>query len=271
MGWLRNWRSGSAALAVPTFGGLADNDPNSRMEALEGLLCLCLGPRKEAYGGTATELERTPLPAPLRRFYAIAGRWPSPYPDRAPILFESPDESLFYAGIANAHLAALDQLKTTRDGRLALFSEQSGNWTAETETEGSDPPVWLRGTLGSGRLADPLKSQETLSGWVVTHTLTVIAWEAANSCLCATAPHNRPPDRVRMARTGLSEWFNGHARDTHMLWTSHLEPEELSGKLYLLPSFVLVHKSGSFLRLAALTTDAARELRRHAAAGDILE
>jgi hypothetical protein len=51
---------------------------DERMAELERFIEWWYGPRKPEYGTPADELYD--LPAPLRRFYAFAGRWPSPDP-----------------------------------------------------------------------------------------------------------------------------------------------------------------------------------------------
>src|SRR3712207_6894746 len=50
----------------------------SRMDELERFIRFWLGPRKAGYGEPKKALDRDPLPEPLRRLYAFAGRWPPP-------------------------------------------------------------------------------------------------------------------------------------------------------------------------------------------------
>jgi hypothetical protein len=57
------------------FRFLEAKDANERMDELERFLTFWYGPRRPEYGEANESLRRFPLPEPLRRFYAFAGRW----------------------------------------------------------------------------------------------------------------------------------------------------------------------------------------------------
>src|SRR5262245_50289124 len=63
---------------MPRF--LAVATARERMDELERFLTFWYGSRKDKYSEPPSRLQALPLPYPLRRFHAFAGRWPSPDP-----------------------------------------------------------------------------------------------------------------------------------------------------------------------------------------------
>ena len=249
--------------AKTRFAALQSEDVGVRIHGLEEFLSFALGARQEAFGESDVVLGR--MPVPLHRFYRFAGRWPSPYPQRAPVFFETPEEGFFYSGVRGPHLTTPDLLRESPDGRLAIFWEQSGNWTASTDTEGEDPEVWLSGYVGSGHLKTPTPTGETLSGWLVTHCLAALAWEAGNHLCGGTAPAQTGRTAPRSGDTGLTDWFHRETQRPYLLWEAQEHPcSELRGSFHLFRNSILVHASADSLRFAALTSTAAAEMRQHA-------
>lgn len=248
---------------VSRFAALQSKDASVRMSGLEEFLTFALGVRQETFGESDAVLVGRRMPIPLRRFYRFAGRWPSPYPERSPVCFETPEEGFFYCGIQGPHLATPDVLRESPEGRLAVFYEQSGNWTAFTDAEGDDPEVWLSGYVGSGHLEVPTPTGETLSGWLVTHCLVALAWELGNHLCSGTVLSQIGAATQRKRETGLTEWYNREARYARLLWEAKENPcSELRGSFYLFRNSILVHDCRDSLRFAALTSSAASEMRQ---------
>ena|SRR5579871_5099544 len=247
------------------FATLHSKDAGVRMRGLEELLTFALGVRQEAFGESDAALVGRRLPNPLRRFYRFAGRWPSPYPERSPVIFETPEEGFFYSGVQGPHLATLDVLRESPEGRLAVFYEQSGNWTAFTDAEGDDPEVWLSGYVDGDHQETPTPTGEALSGWLVTHCLVALAWESGNHLCSGTAPSRIGAATPRQGDAGLTEWYHREARHAHLLWEAKANPcFELRGSFYLFRNSILVHDCEDSLRFAALTSSAASEMRQRA-------
>jgi hypothetical protein len=250
---------------VSRFATLQSKDARVRMNGLEEFLTFALGGRQEAFGESDTVLAERRMPIPLRRFYRFAGRWPSPYPERAPVFFETPEEGFFYSGIQGPGLATPDVLRESPEGRLAVYYEQSGNWTGFTDAEGDDPVVWLSGYVGSDHIETSTPTGETLSGWLVTHCLVALAWELGNHLCSGTALSRIGAATQRKGETGLTEWYNREAAHAHLLWEAKENPcAELRGSFHLFRNSILVHDCGNTLRFAALTSSAATEMRQHA-------
>src|SRR5262245_28382458 len=106
------------------FRFLAKRSPRTRMDELERFLEFWYGPRQPEYGEPERRLQQLPLPYPLRRFYAFAGRWPSPRPCY-------PGDT-FYEGHGGHHLRNLDGVKLLPDGKLNFFMEYQGDWDGLT-------------------------------------------------------------------------------------------------------------------------------------------
>jgi hypothetical protein len=110
----------------------------ARMDALCEFLQFWLGPRRDEYGEPIEELDRRPLPMPLRRLYEFAGRWPrregvSPLAFAVPVLSHQD------------YLLLVDELTTADDGKLIFLRENQGVWDCRTFPKGDDPPVWCFG------------------------------------------------------------------------------------------------------------------------------
>ncbi len=108
--------------------------PQQLMDELEKFILFWHGPRRAGYGEPESALATFPLPYPLKRLYAFAGRWPPSNPD--------------YAAAANAFcvqdaLRPSSGLGRSDDGKVVFLDENQGNWTCATLPEGDDPPVWV--------------------------------------------------------------------------------------------------------------------------------
>jgi hypothetical protein len=108
------------------------------MTALEQFLQRYLGPWRPEFGEPAVELQSIEMPAPLRRFFRFAGRWPghnprTPYANR----FCMQDK---LGAIRKKEYAPALQLM---DNLLVFVWENQGVWVAATEQTGADPPVWI--------------------------------------------------------------------------------------------------------------------------------
>jgi len=248
-------------------------DANVRISRLEDFLQFALGDRRESFGEPEAAIAAKRLPAPLQRFYRFAGRWPAPYPDRAPVVFETPEDGFFFTGIAGSHLATLDGLREPPDGRIAVFREQSGNWTAFTEAEGDDPDVWISGHFGDMTAQEtPIPSGLSLTQWLVTHCLAAIIWESGNHLCGGTSHSTIGGAKQHAAEIGLTKWHNREAHNSCLLWdaTSHPCPE-LQGTFHLFRDSILIHDRETSLQFAALSPQAATEMRQHASHPQYLE
>ena len=151
------------------FNILAAQAASQRLDELERFIEYWYGPRKDSYGESEERLSRYPLPAPLRRFYAFAGRWPPP-PETADAA------EFFYSGAGGHHLQPLDYVKVRQDGRLEFFMEYQGDWVGLTLPSEADPPVWLEGRFFEDEEVDPRRTHtrlacDSLSRFLVTHCL----------------------------------------------------------------------------------------------------
>ena len=66
---------------------IPDSSTEARMAGLEQFLQRYLGPRRPEFGAPKDEVQSIEMPAPLKRFFSFAGRWPgqnpkSPYANR---------------------------------------------------------------------------------------------------------------------------------------------------------------------------------------------
>lgn len=108
--------------------------PQQLMAELEKFILFWHGPRRARYGEPESALAAFPLPYPLKRLYAFAGRWPPSNPDysRAANTFCVQDALRPFSG-----------LERSDDGKVVFLDENQGNWTCTTLPEGDDPPVWV--------------------------------------------------------------------------------------------------------------------------------
>lgn len=248
---------------------LEQRDTKGRMTGLEQLLTLALGPRQESFGEPEHRLELVGLPKPLSLFYRYAGRWPSPHPERSPILYSSEEEAFFYAGVVHAHLSPLDDIERTEDGRWVVFWEQAGTWRGSTADTGADPPVWVQESGDGGELSEPRETEDSLSGWLVSHCLAAIAWEPANSYCCGLVERRFNGTEQHK---GLFALFHAERSRAVRLWQSQQTIcGELAGAFYIVGPGILVHDTGRLIRFAALTPQAAALLRAHAVPEERLE
>jgi hypothetical protein len=223
------------------FRFLQASRASERMKELGRFLEFWYGKRRSEYGEPPEVLSGMVLPYPLRRFYALAGRWPSPEPERM---------AYFYTGSGGHHLRQLDQLAQTPDGRVNFFMEYQGDWDGVTLARGTDPPVWIQGYWDDPaddeldddeRDAMPPKVKQVsdaLSRFLITHCLMTTLYEDENS-----------PCSVSGERGNLIDFFNQYPQWAVRIW----DVEEGScpsyeGSFYLFQDCVLVHRIGSFYR-----------------------
>ncbi len=206
------------------------------------------GARRPEFGEPHVLTLYPDLPGSLRRFYAFAGRWPSPDPLSA--------EDFFYAGQCGHHLLPLDAAAPECDGRLRFFMEYQGDWYGVTNSSEADPPVWIRGRWeDEGEEEGVRQVSEALSKFLVTHCLMATVYETCNS--------PRPRTHSHSVDTALAEWFRGNRESAELLWEA--EPDgcpNYEGSFYLLHEHVLVHDTGTgFLKFGALQPEGVELLR----------
>jgi uncharacterized protein (TIGR02996 family) len=221
------------------FHFLAATNARERMDELEHFIEFWYGPWKPEYGEPESRLRKLPLPYPLRRFYAFAGRWPAPDPGHG--------MEFFYTGAGGHHLHDLDSVKLQRK-RLDFFMEYQGDWDGWTLPDEDDPPVWIRGYWeedAGGQDDEEEGSEKTkqvsssLSGFLVTHFLMTTLYEWENS-----------PSRSYDERLG--KWFR-RSRDKTRIWTAEEGGcPSYEGVFYLFAGNILVHQSRSSYRFGAL-------------------
>jgi hypothetical protein len=202
-------------------------DADERMDELERFVEFWYGPRRPEFEDAGAGGVYSLLPAPLRRFYAFAGRWPSPDPQG--------DDQFFYTGKGGHHLFPPDRVVLTADGRLKFFMEYQGAWEGLTLPGEADPPVWI-----SGRWDDPEEGEGTrrvsgaLSGFLVTHCLMATTYESDNS--------PRPRTHSDVIDRALARWFEQDRAAAERLWEA--EPggcPDYRGPFYLFHGHILVH------------------------------
>jgi len=139
---------------------------SERMNDVEKFVEWWYGPRKPTYGIHDSVLYGVPYP--LKRFYSFAGRWPSPHP-RA-------KDDFFFTGSNGHHLHPFESVTGLPNDRVNFFMEYQGDWDGLTMSDGDDPPVWI--AVGTRR---PKKVCDSLSAFLVTHTLMTTLYEMRNS------------------------------------------------------------------------------------------
>jgi hypothetical protein len=133
----RDWLTGLSGV-FPMEPIIPDTNTDARMAALEQFLQRYLGPRRPEFGEPETELQSTEMPAPLRRFFRFAGRWPGHNP-RTPYVNRFCIQDTLGAIRKREHAPALQLM----DNLLVFVWENQGVWVAATERTGADPPVWI--------------------------------------------------------------------------------------------------------------------------------
>jgi hypothetical protein len=211
-----------------------------RLAELERFLVYWFGPHRAEYGEPADSLAG--MPDPLRRFYAFAGRWPSPNHD---------SDQPFYTGGGGHHLRAPDAVTARDDGTLDFFMEYQGDWEGLTLPAGDDPPVWLDGCFDAGDRRRE-KVSDSLSRFLVTHCLTTILYEDENAP-CSVSARSGP----------LVDRFHSNFGPAELLWdagdltwpTSCLV---YGGQFYLIPysGGILAHRIQDEYRFGALRVGA---------------
>jgi hypothetical protein len=239
-------------MADPKFRLLKARSAAGRMDELGRFLEFWFGPRRAKYGEPEKRLARLPLPDPLRRFYAFAGRWPSPDPggmDR------------FYTGSSGHHLRPVGDVELREDGKLDFFMEYQGDWVGLTLPDADDPPVWLSGWLEEGDDDErTVRVTPSLSKFLVTHCLMTIVYEMENA---VTVAQEQGP---------LVDYFNSFFEEP---WGRSFAPARIwdtrglkwprscldyEGSFYLFAGSILVHRTATDYHFAALRLGGIRTL-----------
>lgn len=230
-------------MSVPTIRLHEMTSPDDRMAELERFLEFWFGKRRPEYGVAPEVLDQWKLPAPLRRFHAFAGNWPSAEPER---------QELFFTGGAGHHLRALEACTVRDDGTIDFFMEYQGDWEGLTLQSSEDPPVWLNGFLEQGRDEERIQVCDSLSGFLITHCLMTILYECENA-----------PCSIRAKRGPLVDRFHDRFGPAERIWevknwnwpTSVLD---YRGQFYLIPysGGILVHRDGDEYFFGALRPSA---------------
>lgn len=108
------------------------------MSGLERFLERYIGPRQPLFGASDDEVRSIEMPAPLRRFFRFAGRWPGQPP-------HSPFANRFCGQDQLCSIGEKEYRPVLRylDNLLVFVMENQGVWVAATERTGDDPPVWI--------------------------------------------------------------------------------------------------------------------------------
>lgn len=234
------------------FSFLVKRSARTRLDELERFLEFWYGPRRPPYGEPERRVRQLPLPYPLQRFYAFAGRWPAPYP--------SYRGDTFYEGHGGHHLQPLDGVKRLPRGRLNFFREYQGDWEGLTLAEGDDPPVWIKGAWGDGQRGTAQVSG-SLSKFLVTHCLLATLYENTN-CPCHAGGGPLAGD------AHLVEWFRRSRPDAVRIWRADHRPCQFYvGSFFLLHGSILVHEVGGSYRFGAILPEGLRLLERQMRGG----
>ncbi|MGE3808404.1 MAG: hypothetical protein AB7K24_27390 [Gemmataceae bacterium] len=109
-----------------------DSSPAQLLDNLEKFIVFWFGPRQPEYGVPADVLEQQPLPEPLLRLHAFAGRWPLPGNKYDETIFQKQDQ-----------LVAPENIRMlTRSLRIEFLLENQCCWRCVTDATGADPPVY---------------------------------------------------------------------------------------------------------------------------------
>jgi hypothetical protein len=166
---------------------IPDSSTDGRMAGLETFLQRYLGPRHSHFGEPAEVLATLALPAPLRRFFAFAGRWP--FGDAA----SDADHANRFC--VQDELCAVRPTKFTMplkslDGRVVFVCENQGVWVAATEPAGEDPPVWISEDCSH---RDPVQTWRQLENPLSHFLVSFVLQETVfSSGLVAVAPDALP-------------------------------------------------------------------------------
>lgn len=117
---------------------IPDTTTDARMAALEQFLQRYLGPRRPEFGTPEDDVQSIEMPAPLRRFFRFAGRWPGHNP-RTPYANRFCMQDSLCAIREKEYAPALQLM----DNLLVFVWENQGVWVAATERTGIDAPVWI--------------------------------------------------------------------------------------------------------------------------------
>lgn len=106
------------------------DDPRYLQSRLEDFIDRWHGWRKPWFGISAEKIALARLPDPLAWLYGFAGEWPG---------------HGYWPGLLGNQDCLIEfENLTIQDGKLVFIAENQGVWNVGTESEGSDPPVWVR-------------------------------------------------------------------------------------------------------------------------------
>lgn len=179
---------------------ISDLTTNSRLDGLERFIERYLGPSHPDFGATDADLDSIQMPAPLRRFFGFAGKWPGQDP-KTPYENRFCRQDTFCAIHAKAYAPAFELM----DNRLIFVCENQGVWVAATEPFGADPPVWI--SEDSSHWGDNRKwrrLEKSLSHFLVSFVLQELMF---SSTFLSTA-------------SGLSEKFEKAGLTVEPVWIS---------------------------------------------------
>jgi hypothetical protein len=226
-------------MSTPEFRFEEARSAAERMDELGRFLEYWFGKRRPEYGEPEDRPDRLPLPYPLRRFYALAGQWPSAGPETL---------ELFYTGSGGHHLRDLDSVEQQADGKLDFFMEYQGDWSGLTLPDAEDPPVWLSGWVGECDEERTVRVCDSLSRFLVTHCLMTILYEYENAP-CAISAREGP----------LVDRFHDGSGKAVRIWDTAGLDWPISclmyrGEFFLIPfsGGILVHRDGKDYRFGAL-------------------
>jgi hypothetical protein len=214
------------------FHFLEAQTAQQRLNELERFIEYWYGPRQAAYGEPEERLALYPLPAPLHRFYAFAGRWPPPPEGTQAAEF-------IYSGAGGHHMQPLDYVELRPEGRLEFFMEYQGDWVGLTLPSQADPPVWLQGRFFEDEASPPETpgtrlACDSLSRFLVTHCLMTSVYEDSNHACMAFARADSP----------LVAFLLANPAKVEKLWDcSGCRCPWYEGAIYLIPEGVLVHQA----------------------------
>lgn len=220
------------------FRFLEATTANERMAELERFIEFWYGPRRPEYGNADVTTGYPSLPATLRRFYAFAGRWPSPSADYP--------EDYFYCGHGGHHLLPFDDTAMAGKNRLRFYREYQGDWYGDTALGEPDPPVWITGWWdgsddaeetddGSGTPARTRQVSSALSKFLITHCLMTMTYKG----------NDRPRSQAQVdaVEQALMSWFDQDS--PALMWEAEAGGWPCyEGRFYLVRESVLVHDAG---------------------------
>jgi hypothetical protein len=177
---------------------ISDTTSDARLSGLEDFLQRYLGRRQSEFGASPDELHSIEMPAPLRRFFGFAGRWPGHNP-QTPFVNRFCMQDKLCALTSRQRAPVLQDM----DHRLVFVWENHGVWVAATEHTGDDPPVWI--TEGaSHREAHQVwrRHEKPLSHFLVSFVLQELIFGSERLATAADVLE-------KFEKAGLPVWIKG--------------------------------------------------------------